>query len=144
MELGVRANAGTEPRRTIQGGAITAKRSSLKASGKVRFFVMTPAGKPRAVCPGSRGRLGLPDYRGQNPRFMRLFHRGKSRMVSQAILGQKGQLWRADGARSKSRSSFGEARSCVYTPEQDSRVNEPGERLDGKAKVSNRVGRHSR
>lgn len=65
--------------------ATIAKPDCPRASAMERFSVTMRAEKPRGAGPGSLSRLGLRNYRGQNCRFMRLFHRENSRLVCRAI-----------------------------------------------------------
>jgi hypothetical protein len=70
-----------EPKPKNPAIATIARESCLKVSVGERFSVTTPAER----LPAGSKRLTLPNYRGQTPRFMRLFYSGKGRMVSRAV-----------------------------------------------------------
>jgi hypothetical protein len=82
---GAAGNVATGKRLTSRDHVDIAAPHYRKASAGEPLFVTMHAGRPHGGRMAFYKRHGLPNYRGQNPRFMRLFHRKKRRYVVRAI-----------------------------------------------------------
>jgi len=93
--FGAPGNAEMEPMRTSLARAGTAEPSYPPASAAGLFFATMLAGNPRNDKTGSYNSQRLENYRGQNRRFMRVFHQKKGGMVSHgpgALEGPRGEM----------------------------------------------------
>jgi len=84
-KCGALANAAMEPTHASQEPAVFADLVYLKPRNAEHCFVMMLAGKPHKEKTASSRRQGPPNYRGQNRRFMRVFHRENGPLVSRVV-----------------------------------------------------------